>query len=186
VPLLDRFIRVIGLVAISVPTFWLGIVLVEIFAVQLGLLPTSGSDSATSVILPAITMALYVSGGTLRLLRVSVKDALASQYVVAARARGLRERAVIFGHVLRNAAAPAIAFAGLNLPMLVSSAVVVETIFTWPGLGRLAYEAAVNRDFPVIQAVAIVGSVTVVLASLLVDVIQAIIDPRVRRQWEAS
>jgi peptide/nickel transport system permease protein len=179
--LLSRALGGLSLIGVSIPSFWLGIVLVQLFGLDLRWLPVAGMQGPASVVLPACTLGLFVAGGMSRLLRSTLDESLGSLYVTAARARGVRDRAIVFRHVLRNAVGPVLAFAGVNLPLLVSSAVVVESVFAWPGLGSLAYNAVIARDFPVIQGVTLVGSGLVVTISLVVDVLQAVVDPRIRR-----
>ena len=177
--LTDGLLRAIGILGISVPSFWLSIVLIWVFGVHFKVLPTSGSGGLRYMILPATALSLYVMGGMARLLRSNLSEVLQSPYIRAAHARGLSTRTIIVRHVMRNALAPVLAFAGVQFPLLISSAVVVETVFAWPGLGRLAFEAVVARDFPVIQGVTLVGSALVVCTSLVADMLHAMADPRV-------
>ena len=176
----DLVSRLTGLIGLSLPSFWIGIMLIEIFAVRLGLLPTSGSGGFDHMILPALTLSLFVMGGLMRLFRSGLIEALGSQYVLEAHARGLSRRRVVLKHALRNALIPVVSLVGVYFPLLVSSAVVVETVFAWPGVGRLAFQAIISRDFPVIQGVTMLGSVVVVVTSLIVDTAYAVIDPRIR------
>lgn len=180
--LLDRIIRGIAIFAQAVPGFWLGIVLINVFAVQLAVLPVQGMGGISHYVLPSITLAFggVVLAAFLRLLRSSILDELGQQYVTAARAKGLHPRDVMRGHVLRNAMIPVLTFSGISFGMLVSGSLVVETVFGWPGLGRLTYEAITNRDFPVIQAVILVAGAFVILANFIVDLLYGVVDPRIR------
>ena len=176
----DSLVRVAATLGLSLPPFWVGIVAIEVFALRLRLLPTSGADSPLHIVLPGVTLSLFVMGGMVRLLRSSLTEAVTSQYAQVAAAKGLSAGLDLRRHALPNALLPLVGFAGAYFPLLVSSAVVVETVFAWPGIGRLAFQAIVARDFPVVQGVTLLGSAIVVLTSLIVDVLYSAIDPRVR------
>jgi peptide/nickel transport system permease protein len=168
----DRAIRGVAVFAQAVPGFWLAIVLIQLFAVQFPVFPALGMGSVFHYVLPAFA-------AFLRLLRSSIIDELGQQYVTAARAKGLSPRVVMRRHVLRNALIPVLTFSGMSFGMLVSGSIVVETVFAWPGLGRLTFEAITARDFPVIQAVILVAGAFVVLVNLLVDLLYGVVDPRI-------
>jgi ABC-type dipeptide/oligopeptide/nickel transport system permease component len=163
------------------PSFWLGIVCILIFAVWWrGLLPSYGSGSLRHLILPAITLAAAPLAQNVRLIRAGMLEVLSQDYIRTARAKGLAERLVIYRHALRNAALPVITVTGLSLGFMLSGTIIIETVFSWPGLGRLIVQAVPGRDFPVIQAGVFVFAVIFVGINLLVDVLYTVVDPRVR------
>jgi ABC-type dipeptide/oligopeptide/nickel transport system permease component len=163
----------------AAPGFWIGLMLVIVFAVELRLLPVSGYDGAASFVLPALTLALQSTARITRLMRSSMIDVLGSDYVRTARAKGLLRSSVLWVHAFRNALIPVVTMAGLELADLISGAFITETIFAWPGLGRLAVNAVYQRDFPVLQGVVLVAACGFVLINLLVDWLYTRIDPRV-------
>lgn len=176
----DRLVRGFALFGQSVPVFWLGIILIFIFSVQLGWLPTSGYSDARHFVLPALTMSMFTVAAVSRLTRVGMIDALDSNYVRLARMKGLPEAAVIWKHALANSLVPVITYMGTFLATMITGAVVIETVFGWPGIGRLAYEAILERNFPLMQAVVLVMTLIFMLANLLVDIVHAGLDPRIR------
>lgn len=176
----DLTARVLAALGQSLPTFWVGIVLIEVVAGRLGWLPAGGTGSLAHYVLPGFTLGWFVIAGLMRLLRSSMLEVLDADYVTTARAKGAAEVTVVWRHALRNALIPVVTFAGLYVAILVTTAIVVETVFAWPGMGRLAYEAITARDFPVIQAVVLVTAVIVVAVNLVVDVLYVYIDPRIR------
>jgi peptide/nickel transport system permease protein len=177
---LDRLAQVIAVLGQSLPTFWLAIVLVEIVAGRLQWLPAGGIEGFTSYILPGFTLGWFVVAGLMRLLRSGMLEVLDSEYVKLARVKGVSERRVVWLHALKNALIPVVTFAGIYFSILVTTAIVVETVFAWPGLGRLAYEGISARDFPVIQAVVLTTAAIVAVVNLGVDCLYAVIDPRIR------
>jgi peptide/nickel transport system permease protein len=178
---IDRTAQVIAVLGQSLPTFWLAIILVEFVSGRLQWLPAAGNDAGlTSYILPGFTLGWFVVAGMMRLLRSSMLEVLDSDYVKLARVKGVVERRVVWMHALKNALIPVITFAGIYFAILVTTAIVVETVFAWPGLGRLAYEGISSRDFPVIQAVVLTTAAIVAGVSLCVDCLYAVIDPRIR------
>ena len=178
---LDRAAQVVAVLGQSLPTFWLAIVLVEFVAGRLQWLPAAGNDAGlSSYVLPGFTLGWFVVAGMMRLLRSSMLEVLDSDYVKLARVKGVAEGRVIWLHALKNALIPVVTFAGIYFAILVTTAIVVETVFAWPGLGRLAYEGISSRDFPVIQAVVLTTAAIVALVSLCVDCLYAVIDPRIR------
>ena len=178
---IDRAAQVIAVLGQSLPTFWLAIILVEFVSGRLQWLPAAGNDAGfASYILPGFTLGWFVVAGMMRLLRSSMLEVLDSDYVKLARVKGVAERRVIWLHALKNALIPVVTFAGIYFAILVTTAIVVETVFAWPGLGRLAYEGISSRDFPVIQAVVLTTAAIVAAVSLCVDCLYAVIDPRIR------
>jgi ABC-type dipeptide/oligopeptide/nickel transport system permease component len=176
----DFLITSFAMIGQAAPGFWIGLMLVIIFAVQLRLLPVSGYEGAASFVLPALTLALQSTARLTRLMRASMIDVLGSDYVRTARAKGLLGSTVLWVHAFRNALIPVVTMAGLELADLVSGAFITETIFAWPGLGRLAVNAVYQRDFPVIQGVVLVAACGFVLINLLVDLLYTRIDPRLK------
>jgi len=177
----DHVSRLASLLLQSMPAFWLGIMLILFFAVELGgLLPAYGSGSLRHLILPAVTLAAAPLAQNVRLIRSGMLEVLGEDYVRTARAKGLAERGVIYRHALRNAALPVLTVTGLSLGFMLSGAIIIETVFSWPGLGRLIVQAVPGRDFPVIQAGVFVFAVIFVAVNLGVDILYTVLDPRVR------
>jgi peptide/nickel transport system permease protein len=176
----DRAAQVVAVLGQSLPTFWVAIVLVEVVAGRLQWLPAGGVQGVASYVLPGLTLGWFVVAGMMRLLRSGMLEVLDSDYVKLARLKGLVEPRVIWVHALKNALIPVVTFAGIYFAILVTTAIVVETVFAWPGLGRLAYEGITSRDFPVIQAVVLVTAAIVAVVNLCVDCLYAVIDPRIR------
>jgi peptide/nickel transport system permease protein len=177
---LDRVAKGIALFGQSVPEFWLAIMLIWIFAVNLGLVPTSGQAGWTSILLPSLVMATFGIAALLRLFRSSMLETLGTEYVKLARLKGLPKRQVIWKHALKPGAIPPLTFFGRIAVRMLTGATVVEIVFSWPGVGLLAFEAANARDFPVVQALALFTSAAIVVMNLVVDVLYAYLDPRVR------
>jgi len=177
---LDRGALVGSLVGISAPPFWVGIMLILVFAVELRLLPSSGRGTLAHTILPALSLAFYRIALFVRLVRSGMLDVLGQDYVRTARAKGLPERLVVFRHALRNILIPLVTLAGLQMGQLMAGAVVTERIFAWPGIGRLLLDAIYRLDFPVVIATAMVVAVIFVLINLVVDMTYTWLDPRVR------
>ena len=166
----------------ATPGFWLGLMLIYLFAVQLRWLPTSGMGGLAHLIMPSVVQAAFYASRVARLTRSAVLDALGEDYVLTARAKGLAERRVVGKHVLRNSAIPIVTLAGLEAGQLLGGAVITETIFAWPGLGRLTVQALLNRDFPVVMAAVSFTSIVYTLMNLAVDLLYGWLDPRVRLQ----
>lgn len=177
---IDVSVKIVAVLGQSLPVFWLGIVLIDVFAVRIRLLPASGTGDLTHYVLPGLCLGWFVVAGMMRLLRSSMLDTLDTEFVKLARVKGVPERWVILKHALRNALIPVVTFAGMYLAQLITGTIIVETVFAWPGLGRLAYESVLNRDFPVIQGVVLVVAAIIVFINLMVDVLYAYIDPRIR------
>lgn len=164
----------------SLPAFWVGILLALYFGVKLGWLPVSGREGLSSLVLPALSLGLLPVVSISRLTRSSMVDVLRQDFVRTARAKGLVESAVVYRHALRNGLLPVVTLLGLQLGALLSGAVITEQVFAWPGIGRLAIDAIQNRDYPIVQAAALVGSTFIVAINLLVDFLYTWLDPRIR------
>ncbi len=177
---LDFLAMLAALIGQSIPGFWLGLMLILLFAVELGWLPTSGREGLDSLILPAITLALFYTGRLARLVRSSMLDVLYEDYVRTARAKGLPEWLIIARHALKNASLPVVTIIGLEFGALLSGAVITETVFSWPGVGLLAVNAVLARDFPLVQAIVVFMAIVFVLVNLLIDVLYLKLDPRIR------
>ncbi len=177
---IDHLGMILALLGQSIPLFWLGIMLVLIFAVELNWLPPSGAGSWQHLILPAITLGAYPMARIARLMRSSLLDVLQEEYMTTARAKGLRERSVIMTHGIRNAALPVVTIVGLMFGTLMGGAVITETIFAWPGVGLLTIQAIQNRDYTLVQASVLVISVIFIFVNLITDVIYVYFDPRIR------
>jgi len=176
----DSIGKVFALLGLSMPSFWVGLIMILFFSVYLGWLPSSGSGTALHLIMPAIALGWVFAASHMRLTRSSMLEVLGSEYVKLARLKGLPEALVISKHAFKNALIPVLTLAGINLVIMVNVAVVVETVFAWPGVGRLLYEGIAFRDFPVVQATVLLGGVMIVVVNLLVDILYAVIDPRIR------
>ena len=172
--------RVFTVLGQAIPAFWLGILLILLFAVKLRWLPSSGGDDFKSLILPSLTLATYPASVIARLLEAGLRDAFQQPFVNAARAKGLRPRAIWLRHVLPNAVMPALAYVGLQVSFLVGGTVVVESVFAYPGLGRFVLQSATERDLPVVQAFVVTIAVLVVTINTVIDLTAAVIDPRLR------
>jgi len=179
---LDYIGKIIALIGQSMPSFWLGIVLIWIFAVTLGWLPASGTGSFQHFILPAVALGWYQVAAVMRLVRSAMLDVLDSEYVKLARIKGVAERGVVWKHCLRNAAIPPLTYIGFIVAVLLTGSIVIETVFAWPGIGLLAIDAVRCRDFPVVQTVVLLYAAKYVIINLLVDVAYVYVDPRIRFQ----
>jgi len=177
---IDVFARLFAFLGQSIPVFLLGIVLIIVFAVDLHWLPSSGTGSWKNLVMPAVAVGSFSAAVLARLLRSSLLEVLSQEYIRTAYAKGLRGRVVVVRHALRNAALPFVTMIGLQVGFLLSGAVVAETIFAYPGMGRLAVTAISRKDVPVIQSFVIVAAVIVILANLFVDLVYTRIDPRIR------
>jgi peptide/nickel transport system permease protein len=176
----DRLCSVLGAFGQSMPVFWLAIVLILVFSVRFRLLPSFGAGSPRHLVLPAATLALYSLARISRLARSAILETLGTDYVRAARAKGLSGRTVVLKHGLRNASLPIITVVAVEFGVLLGGAVVAETVFAWPGVGRLAVQAILTRDFPLVQAIVFVIATTLVVLNLAVDLLYAVLDPRIR------
>jgi peptide/nickel transport system permease protein len=176
----DNFGKIFSLLGLSMPQFWVGLLLILFFSVYLGWLPSSGSGTAWHIIMPAFSLGWFFAAAHMRLTRSSMLEVLGSEYVKLARLKGLPEKLVIAKHALKNALIPVLTLAGINLVLMVNVAIVVETVFAWPGIGRLLYEGIAFRDFPVVQATVLMSGAMIIVVNLIVDVLYAVIDPRIR------
>jgi ABC-type dipeptide/oligopeptide/nickel transport system permease component len=176
----DTTIGVLTLFGLSVPNFALGPVLMLVFAVILGWLPVTGRGGVSHMVLPALTLGAALAAILTRMVRISVMEELSSDYVRTARAKGLSESAVLFRHAFRNALIPILTILGLQFGALLAGTIVTETIFSWPGIGRLTVQAINSRDYPLLQGCILLIAVTYVFVNLLTDVVYAVVDPRVR------
>ena len=178
----DQVIRILSLVGLSFPNFWLAIMLVLVFSITWNILPPSGMVGPLSYILPAITMGIILMAVNVRLVRTTMLETLNSQYIMVARAKGLSETKVLYKHALRNCAIPLVTYMGLQFGGLLGGIVVIERVFNWPGMGTLAFDAVGARDYPVLQASIMVLSLMIILVNLLVDLIYGLVDPRIRTE----
>ena len=176
----DVAARLLALLGQSTPVYWLGILLILIFGVQLGWFPVSGTGGWRHLVLPAVTLGMFTMARIMRLTRGSMLDVLQSDYLRTAVAKGVGPFRLIAHHALRNAWLPIVTAIGIELGTLLSQAIITETIFSWPGIGRLAYQAILDRDYPVVEAVVLLGALSFVLINLLVDLAYAALDPRIR------
>ena len=188
--LIDYTTTVLGFAAISVPSFFLGLAGIYVFALKIPILPAAGmetvgqpgsvSDFLWHLALPALVLGLAEAAPLIRYTRSSMLEVIRQDYVRAARAKGLRETTVVYQHALRNALIPLVTVVALGLPRLFGGAVIVEAVFAWPGIGTLALTAVQGRDYPVIMAINLISAVTILFSNLLADVIYAVIDPRIK------
>jgi peptide/nickel transport system permease protein len=178
----DSAARSLALLGQSVPSFWAAIVLISVFSVNLGWLPAGRQDGWTSLILPALTLGLFgfMLSGVTRLLRSSMLDVMESDYILFARIKGVAPGTIAWRHVLANALIPVVTFIGFYFGIMISGTVVIETVFAWPGLGRLAVEAVQWRDYPVVQGVVLFVALITLVTNLIVDILYGYLDPRIR------
>jgi peptide/nickel transport system permease protein len=176
----DIVARATALLGQAIPAFWLGTMLILLFAVALHWLPSSGLEGPGGVILPAVSLAAYPAATLTRLLRASTIETLGADYIRTARAKGLTRSRILFGHALRNAALPALAFTGLQVGFLLGGAVIVEGVFAYPGIGGLALDAVAARDIPLVEAFVWVVAVMILVANLLTEILATLLDPRLR------
>jgi len=177
---IDYAARVIALVGQSAPTYWIGLMLILLFAVRLGWTPASGIGGWRNLILPAATLGFFSTAKLMRLTRSAMLEVLSADYMRTARAKGLSFARVSLGHGLRNAWLPIVTQLGVELGTLLSGAIITETVFAWPGVGRLAVQAVFERDFPVVESVVLLAATIFVLLNLVVDLLYAVLDPRIR------
>jgi len=176
----DTACKIVAMLGLSIPGFFVGLVMIIVFAVGLRWLPAAGSGTPQHVIMPAVALGWYFAASMLRLTRSGMLDVLGSEYVKLARLKGTPERVVIVKHAFKNALIPVLTLAGVNFVIMLNVAVIIETIFAWPGIGRLLFEGISLRDFPVVQGVVVMAGVMVLGVNLLVDLLYAVIDPRIR------
>jgi peptide/nickel transport system permease protein len=176
----DQIFKGVAMFGQAAPQFWFGIMAILLFSVKLGWLPPGGYGGFESYILPAISLTFFPMAGILRFTRSAMLDTLGSDYVRLAKIKGAPERSVVYKHAFSNAAIPVVTVIGLILPNMVMGAVVTESVFSWPGVGRLAYQAVTYRDFPMIQGITLIAVALFVIVNLLVDIVYVYLDPRVR------
>jgi ABC-type dipeptide/oligopeptide/nickel transport system permease component len=176
----DRIAMGIGLGGQALPSFWLALMLVLIFSVRLKWLPATGSGTWQHYILPGFTLGWFITAGATRLVRSSMLEVLDTEFVKLARSKGVAEAWVIWKHALRNALIPVVTFIGFMFGVIIASSITTETVFVWPGIGRLVFEALLARDFPVIQGIVLVWSAIIIFLNLLVDLAYGFLDPRIR------
>jgi peptide/nickel transport system permease protein len=177
---LERVLMALVLIGQSMPTFWSGILLILLFAVTLGVMPSSGVDGIRSVVLPAIALGALTMATYARVARTAVLEELGRDYVSAAQAKGLLFRRVVSRHILRNAATPIITISALEIANLLAGAVIVETVFAWPGLGQLAVQSIAARDFPIVQSIVLLSAFVSIALNLAADILYSVVDPRIR------
>ncbi|ANY68017.1 peptide ABC transporter permease [Paenibacillus sp. BIHB 4019] len=178
---IDIVARIVGLFGISMPTFWSGILLILIFSVQLGWFPAMGSDGFSTLVLPAITLGFVGSGFIVRMVRNSMLEVINEPFIVTLRAKGLPGRFIMYKHALRNALIPALTMVGVIIGDLMAGTVVIETVFSRQGIGRIIADAIMAKDLPVVQGVIFFSAIVYIVVNLLVDISYTLIDPRVRR-----
>lgn len=178
--LVDRGSFIFALLGTALPSFWLGPLLILLFAIRLDWLPVSGREGFHSLILPSLTLGLGLSAILSRMTRNGVAEALGQEYITAARARGIQEWKILFGHALKNAVIPLMSVLGIQFGALLSGAIITETIFSWPGVGRLFIQAIEARDYPLVQGCVLVISLSYIFVNLATDILYAAVDPRIR------
>lgn len=184
---LSYITSIISLIGASAPIFWVALMFIYVFSVSLRILPSSGADSPRHIILPASTLALLLMGNLTRITRSSVIEALSSNHVLTATAKGLRERVILIRHVLKNAMIPIVTIMGLQIGSLLGGAIITETIYAWPGVGSLLIDAIFFRDYTLIQGIILFIVLTFIAINIIVDVVYALIDPRIRDLlWRTS
>jgi peptide/nickel transport system permease protein len=176
----DSFGKIFALLGQSIPSFSAGLMFILFFSVELNWFPSSGSGTFKHIVMPAFALGWVFTAGYMRLARSAMLEVLGSEYVKLARIKGLSERLVILKHAFKNAVIPVLTIAGINLVLMVNVAVVVESVFAWPGVGRLLFEGISFRDFPVVQTTVLIGGLMIVAVNLIVDILYAYIDPRIR------
>ena len=176
---IDYLIRILSFVGISMPSFWLGLLLMYLFSVKLKILPIMGTSDWTSIILPTVTLAMGMASKYTRQLRVAILEEIGQDYVIGAKARGLRERSILLKHILQKSLIPIVTLLGLSVGSLLGGASIVETIFVWPGVGQMAVEAIFSRDYPLIQGYVVWMAVIYVLVNMVVDISYHRLDPRI-------
>jgi peptide/nickel transport system permease protein len=178
--IVDRAAGGLAVLGAAMPSFWLGILLIFVFSVELGWLPSGRMGGPTHYILPVVTLSAFLIAVFMRVVRSSMLEVLDSEFVKLARIKGLSESVVIWKHCLSNALIPVLTLWGVFIANLITGAIVTETVFAWPGIGRLTYEAVVFRDFPLLQAVVIMKAILILGINLVVDILYAYVDPRIR------
>lgn len=173
-------INLLSTVGMAIPLFWLGIVLIMIFSVRLRWLPSSRMGGLDHYILPVVCLAVFLLAGIVRLVKSSMQTAMSAEFIKLARIKGISERRVIWSHALRNSLTAGLAFLGVYFSVLITGSIVIEKVFAWPGAGRLIYDGIVARDYPLVQGVILLSAFLVVVVNLVFDIIQGLVDPRIR------
>lgn len=176
----DTISSMVGVMGISMPVYWLGILLILVFSVQLKLLPIGGAASLQSLIMPTITLGVFSMALVSRMTRSTMLDSLMQDYVRTARAKGVNARVVVYKHALRNAFIPVLTVIGLQFGTLLGGAVLTETVFAWPGLGRLLVDSINARDFPMVQGIVLTFAAMFIVVNIIIDLLYSVVDPRVR------
>lgn len=176
----DSFVSMVGVMGISMPVYWLGILLIMLFAVTLNVLPASGASSLGSLVLPSVTLGVFSMAIVARMTRSTMIDELGQDYVRTVRAKGVVERVVVYKHALRNAFVPILTVIGLQFGTLLGGAVLTETVFAWPGIGRLLVDSIIARDYPMVQGIIFVFAAMFIVVNVITDLLYTVVDPRVR------
>jgi ABC-type dipeptide/oligopeptide/nickel transport system permease component len=177
---MDNFSNIFANLCLALPQFWVGLLFILFFSVYLNLLPSSGSGTVKHILMPAVSLGWVFMAAQMRLSRSAMLEVLGSEYVKLARIKGLSERLVIVKHAFKNAMIPVLTYAALNFALILNGSIVVETVFAWPGIGRLLVEGVSFRDFPVVQVTVIMTGLMIIVVNLVVDILYAYIDPRIR------
>lgn len=178
--ILDNILSVLSLVGLSTPAYWLGLMLILLFSLRLEWFPSAGKGGISHFVLPTVTLGTFAMATVARMTRGSMLEVMHQEYVQTARAKGLRDRAVLVQHALKNALIPVITVVGLQVGQLLSGAVLTETVFAWPGIGRFLVDSIEARDFPIVQGGVLLTAVTFVVVNLIVDLLYGVVDPRIR------
>lgn len=178
--IISRFVMVVALVGQAMPGFWLGVMMILLFSVALGLLPTGGRDGPAHLVMPAIVLGSWGAAKITRLTRAGMHEVLGEDYVRTARGKGLQEQTVIMRHALKNSLLPVLSALGLTIGAMLGGAIITETVFAWPGVGRLIVQSVLKRDFPVVQVAVVLLAVIFIMSNLVVDVLYTVVDPRIR------
>lgn len=176
----DSFARVMAGLGQALPVFWFALMMVQLFVIILGVLPSSGMGDWKHYVMPLIVLTFFHMPGPIRLIRSSMLEVLNSEYVLQARIKGVSERVVVWKHALRNSLIPVLTFGAMYLAIGIAGAIVTETVFAWPGVGRMAYRAIISNDYPVIQTIVLLTAVFVITANFVTDILYAYVDPRIR------
>lgn len=178
--ILSQMVMILALVGQAMPGFWLGVMMILLFSVALGVLPTGGRGGVANLVMPAVVLGSWGAAKITRLTRAGMFEVLGDDYIRTARGKGVPERVVLFGHALKNALLPVLSALGLTVGAMLGGAIITETVFAWPGVGRLIVQSVLKRDFPVVQVATILLSAIFVVSNLTVDVLYTVVDPRIR------
>ena len=176
----SQVVMTLALVGQAMPGFWLGVMMILLFSVRLGWLPTGGRETPLHLVMPAIVLGSWGAAKITRLTRAGMQEVLGDDYIRTARSKGLPERIVLIRHALRNAMLPVLSSLGLTVGAMLGGAIITETVFAWPGVGRLIVQSVLKRDFPVVQVATVLLAVIFILSNLLVDILYTVVDPRIR------